>query len=442
MTIRSTFLFALSIMLFASAADAQKETPFEQLRRFINSKAPVKNDSTYSVFFNSFKPGAINYLKPLYEGIGWEDRFKKRSGEKNFYDIFAQSLAKVGDYKMAEVYSIKGYDPLPDDARKFIRQSVAQIKDIQSINAATYVAGRALDAQVLMINEAHDKPVHRAFTYSLLDQLYREGFRYLALEMLNNYGNAPSKELNKMSGFYAEEPVAGELIRRAIALGYTLVPYEDTVLNGHTSTQRDSVQAANIFRVLQKDPSAKIIVHAGYGHIAESKPGDSYIPMALAFKQLSGIDPLTVNQVNFTSGSTWEYGQFFYDELMKKITIDEPVVLLKGRSPYVLIEQQGYDIFVVHPPAVYKNNRPVWLSLNGERREVSVSPQEKNLFMVQAYYEDEFNTHPLEDIVPADQTYITSDYGYYSLYLKPGKYKIVFRDAGYNNLNVREKLVQ
>jgi len=127
---------------------------------------------------------------------------------------------------------------------------------------------------------------------------------------------------------------------------------------------------------------------------------------------------------------------------MQKIRIDEPVVLLKGKNPYSLTDQEGYDLFVIHPPAVYKNNRPVWLALDGARKEVAVSPQEKNLFLVQAYYEDEFNKHPLEELVPADQTYIASDYGYYSLYLKPGKYKLVFRDAGYTNLNVRDKVVE
>jgi len=319
---------------------------------------------------------------------------------------------------------------------------VDQLRDLQSINASGYIAGIALDAQVVMINEARNKPVHRAFTYGLLEQLYKEGFRYLAMEMLSNHAGHSLNRLDDKTGFYAKEPVAGEMIRKAISLGYTLVPYEDTIAFRHTPSQRDSSQAAHIYEVIRRDPKAKILVHAGYGHISESAATPGYIPMGLAFKKLSGIDPLTIDQTMFTEGSTFEYGRLYYDALMRKISIDEPVVLLKNRQPYPLIDVKGYDVYVVHPPAVYKNNRPSWLALNGERKETTISPQEKALFLVQAYYEEEYNRQPLAELVPADQTYVTSDYGYYSLYLKPGKYKIVFRDIGYKKLNERDREVK
>jgi len=310
MTIHKRISFIL-LLLLPAFVQAQQGKAVEEIRRYITSKAPVKNDSAYYSFFNTFYYGTVNYLMPLYESIGWEERSKKQRGEKNFYDIVSQQFAAIGDYRMVDIYSTKNYDTLANDARKFIRQEVAQIKNIQSINAAIYVAGRALDAQVVMINEAHDKPLHRAFTYSLLDQLYQQGFRYLAMEMLGNSGTSSLKELNNTTGYYAQEPVAGELIRKAISLGYTLVPYEDTALQGHTSQQRDSIQAANIYKILQKDPKARILVHAGYGHISEVKLGDEMIPMGMAFKKLSGIDPLTVNQTNFTEGSTGDYGRVF-----------------------------------------------------------------------------------------------------------------------------------
>ena len=43
--------------------------------------------------------------------------------------------------------------------------------------------------RVIMLNEAYAKPFHRAFALSLLGDLYRQGFRYLAMEMLDNYSN-------------------------------------------------------------------------------------------------------------------------------------------------------------------------------------------------------------------------------------------------------------
>jgi hypothetical protein len=434
------FALFLSLCLVVNA-QAQQYTPFEQIRRFTATQTPGKEDSSIHYLTNSLKEG-IHYLYPLYQAIGWEEKFKKEEGDKNFYEDFSQLLSFTGDMKMADYYGMKSYDTLQQDARIFIQQQVDQLRDLQSINAASYISGIALDAQVVMINEAHNKPVHRAFTYSLLEQLYKEGFRYLAMEMLSNYANHSLKRLDDKTGFYAKEPVAGEMIRKAISLGYTLVSYEDTIAYKHTPSQRDSSQAAHIYEVIKQDPKAKILVHAGYGHISEAASTQEYIPMGLAFKKLSGIDPLTIDQTVFTEGSNFEYGRLYYDALMQKIHVDEPVVLLKNRNPYPLIDVKGYDLYVVHPPSVYKNNRPSWLSLNGERKETTISPQEKTLFFVQAYYEDEYNRQPLAELVPADQTYITSDYGYYSLYLKPGKYKLVFRDIGYKKLNDRDREVK
>ncbi len=58
-------------------------------------------------------------------------------------------------------------------------------------------------------------------------------------------------KLTSQSGHFSSEPVAGELIRKAIDIGYQLIPYEDTAANQHTPNQRDSIQAANIFKIIR-----------------------------------------------------------------------------------------------------------------------------------------------------------------------------------------------
>ena len=79
-----------------------------------------------------------------------------------------------------------------------------------------------------------------------------------------------------------------------------------------------------------------------------------------------------------------------------------------------------------------------WLSLNGERKVTLIQPTEKLLFFVQAFYENEYDADVINFLVPADQTYITNREGYYCLYLKPGKYKIVLRDVSYKVLATKE----
>ena len=92
-------------------------------------------------------------------------------------------------------------------------------------------------------------------------------------------------------------------------MGYTLVSYEDTAAGVHTVNQRDSIQAQNIYSVLQQDTAAKILVYAAYAHISKKMSPEGYVPMGLAFKQISGIDPYSIDQTDMSEESNFGYGQ-------------------------------------------------------------------------------------------------------------------------------------
>jgi len=82
---------------------------------------------------------------------------------------------------------------------------------------------------------------------------------------------------------------AGELIRAALAIGYTLVSYEDTAAGNHTAKQRDSIQAENIYNVIKQ-----ILPPKSWCMRLSPISARSRAPMvlsdALAFKRISGID--------------------------------------------------------------------------------------------------------------------------------------------------------
>ena len=191
----------------------------------------------------------------------------------------------------------------------------------------------------------HAKPVHRAFTYSLLEDLYKAGYHYLAMETFNNYANKCLDSLNVFTGYYTNEPIGGELVRKALQLGYKLVSYEDTAALEHNSSQRDSIQAQNIYSIIKKDPSAKILVHAGYGHIYEEKTGD-YTPMGWWFKKISGIDPFTIDQTTMTQGSDFEYGRLYYDFFTDRFSITVPSVIFQNKRPFNPMPEKAYDIHI------------------------------------------------------------------------------------------------
>lgn len=83
------------------------------------------------------------------------------------------------------------------------------------------------------------------------------------------------------TGFYTRDPAFGDLVRRALKLGYRIVPYEPSYEQLRPKTEdrspadlvnrRERLQANNIHkRVFSKDPAAKVLVIGARGHIAES----------------------------------------------------------------------------------------------------------------------------------------------------------------------------
>ena len=68
------------------------------------------------------------------------------------------------------------------------KKKPAQLKSTDQFEPCDAVAAileLADKHQVIMINEAHHVPLHRAFTLQLLEGLHRKGFRYFAAEALN-----------------------------------------------------------------------------------------------------------------------------------------------------------------------------------------------------------------------------------------------------------------
>ncbi len=147
--------------------------------------------------------------------------------------------------------------------------------------------------QVVMFNEEHTQPRGRWLVGSLLPALYRQGFRYLAIEALAPSDSAGLRRRGYPvvgSGFYTNEPHFGNLLRAARHLGFRLVAYESEI------TDREQGQARNLLAAtIARQPDARVLVLAGHAHISETGAlgGRS---MAQWVRQLSHIDPLTIDQ--------------------------------------------------------------------------------------------------------------------------------------------------
>jgi hypothetical protein len=434
------YCLGLLFLLLILGANAQTGENFQYLKKYIVSQPKLKIDS--SDFLSIYHNKELHYLYPLYKSFIQEQHLIDHSNPLQYLTELSESVSFNGDYLSALEIEKKSHDPkLEDSIYKSLSNQSDLLAGVEFKEAKNYILDRAKKQSVVMINESHNKPQHRAFAASLLEDLYAMGFHYLAMETLNQFSNASLKQVNILTGHYTCEPIAGELARKAISLGFTLVAYEDSS-SSHSVNQREYVQAENLFKILQKDPHAKLLVLAGDKHIEEGALSDDRIPMAAYFKIVSGIDPLTIDQTALTEQSTSEYGAAIYEFYSKKNAFPTPTVVLKNNRPKDIFDLNLSDIYVMHPPTKFRNGRPIWTSMNGLKKEISVQPIYQTLFFVQAFYDKEYNEKQLGKLVPADQTYITAQDGYYYLYLQKGRYQLAYRDMQYKLLGTKVLVVE
>ncbi len=159
--------------------------------------------------------------------------------------------------------------------------------------------------------------------------------------------------------------------------------------------------------------------------------------MGAAFKKLSGLDPLTIDQTNMTEESNFAYGKALYEAYTQKYDLSNPVIALVDDEPVNITNNKLYDLIVIHPRTVYRDGRPIWLTMFGLRQALYVKPSNKDTYMVQAYYQFESFSFTPGQLVPADQTYIPTGSGNFLLYLRRGKYILMFRDKNYKPLSTQ-----
>lgn len=295
--------------------------------------------------------------------------------------------------------------------------------------AMAYIVNASKDKQVVMINEDHNTPKHRMLTYNLLKDFYSLGYRYLAVEALENDSSSTQLGFPQISsGFYTAEPNMGNLLKKALQLGFTLVPYESndkTKYDGESQSYLDNIrevnQANNLYKILKKDPEAKILVHAGHGHIWEK--GGNIIFMAEYFRILSGINPLTINQ---SINSMDEFKEKLDSTLNYKNTQFPYVVLDQENKPRISggDKQGAYDVLVAWPSPQELYGRKDYMLYKKGTLLQQITVQKKDIGkLVQVK-----SLNP-EDDIPIDQFIIKKGTLKYGIALEEGQYFIQIVDV-------------
>jgi hypothetical protein len=385
---------------------------------YSQSKTAANLTEPYLIYNRKINQG--DYLGAYLELKKHETEYKASPQfVRNFLQLMSIIASQVGEYSAANSYL--------DD---FFSRQLKPQKDLESSPIDNYERRGAIDAiasaaekqQVIMINEEHDTPMHRAFTTRLLPILYAKGFRYLAAETISD----DDTELNKRgyptqkTGFYTADPVYGDMIRTALRLGFKIVPYEHMRVDcknpddnpDFCQDERERGQAQNLYdRILKNEPNAKILVHVGRGHNQEAN-FETWAMMAWHFKQISKIDPFTIGQMHLSERSRPENEFPLYRYAAAKWKFAEPSVFQSKDGK--LWSEPANDLTIFHPRAIYKDGRPAWLEMGGARKslrlygkvENSVAmpflPQTGGTFLVQIFAANEPN-----EAIPVDQIIVT-----------------------------------
>ncbi|MGH8215461.1 MAG: hypothetical protein ACREPZ_07200 [Rhodanobacteraceae bacterium] len=365
-------------------------------------------------------------------------------GRPAFRAIFGQYLSWyqsfIGDYKDAELAFSIQQKPQRDD-----RPSPLARPGWHQVPALEYLPQLARKYRVVFLNEAHNIAMTRTLTVRLLKPLRKEGFNVFAVETLYH---ADIEALNQRgypiasSGFYTREPIYAEMVRTALKLGYKVVAYEADA--DHTGDAREAQQAENLWKILQDDPDARIVVNAGYAHIQKEGRFLGAQSMAEHFMDASGITPLSVEQTIMIPHQDNAMDHPDYGPIIQALHPAQPIVFIDKRAQSWSL-RPGYDASVIFPEERFVHGRPTWLELWGARVPYAVNGAVCHNdwpCMVAARYADEG-----DDAIPADRmvldpvSLMTIDdikvtSGNYStpigqLYLRPGhRYRLTISDDG------------
>jgi hypothetical protein len=423
------YLFlVISLFVFSPAAKAQN----------VQNQSPQQNNppTPFAVYNKGIAEN--NYLTPLIELQ--KDEFTKSEQWRTVVpDLLAYLYSYIGEYRTAYAQLDRERDKLLD-VPYYKDLTSSPIDDYEPQMAIEAIAALADRNQVVMINEEHDTPMHRAFTTRLLPVLYAKGFRYLAAETFGNIEEATTRGYpTHKTGFYTNDPVFGEMVRAALRFGFKIVPYEHSSEKliecrkqqkpaDFCQNERERGQAQNLYDgILKNDPQAKVLVHVGRGHNQQLKL-ETWAQMGWHFKDITGITPLSVNQMH-SERSEPKYEGGLYRYVVNKWKFTEPSVFVNKRGDYY--KDHGYNLVIFHPRSTYENGRPTWLKTSGARRAKTVNlkrlklKSENKMFtgnepdLIQALYAGEG-----ADAVPVDQIILYPNKEIPALMLPVGAYRI------------------
>ncbi len=335
-----------------------------------------------------------------------------------------QVAAELGNYVEAHAFG----DRSPNIPLAVPEELNEKLEASQPVDAVAGIAALAEDELLVLINEAHHVPQHRAFTIELLHALRKKGFTHFAAETLLATDNGLNDRgyPTQATGTYTSEPVYADLVRIALALGYEVVPYEAVNFPGG----RELGQATNLLkRTLEASEDARVVVLAGYDHINEKGGfgGPGTLCMAGHLKEMTGLDPLTIDQTLMTEHSTRAIEHPLYRKRVDEVGLERATIFQSESGEPWSAEPGVRDVTLFHPRSVLQDGRPSWLRMGGLRKAYTLPAdfrKSEGAVQVEARLSSES-----AEAIPVDRIEVRAAQKPPALLLGQGKYVIEVKNA-------------
>ena len=217
--------------------------------------------------------------------------------------------------------------------------------------------------RMVILMEAHNATQHREWIEQTLPIFHEAGFRHYAAEGLHESGVALKTRGFPVfsTGAYVSDPRFGNLLRRAIELGFVIHEYE--ALLASEIPEREEQQAQSLADIFKSDPDCRIVIHVGFAHAFKQPVPGGGKWMAARLWEKTGIEPCCIYQGSDAADSPG------YARLVELAgASDEPTLLMPPPRDlpdpqFAGIPPGAIDALVVHPPTKGKppsDRKPVY----------------------------------------------------------------------------------
>ena len=384
--IRARIATAAFALLFAAAAHAQSSTLTEAMNRGLEVRAaPAPGqrrmtpeqwhrrqlaaiDKSQAIMIAARRqPGLLGQYLKMQAGYDGSD-------ELAFRMVFGQYLSWyqtfIGDYDAARATFSIARNAQADDAPSPLAAG------FNPRPADAVIERLAQGRRAVFFNEAHSAPVTRTLTIQMLAKLRALGFDCFAAEALSTADHDLARRgyPTADSGLYIDEPIYGEMIRAALRLGYKVIAY-DADDNGSGDAREKACAESLYQQTFARDPQARLVVNAGFGHIQKSGAHLGGASMAEEFAKISGIEPLSIEQTMLIEHARPAQDHPFYRAAMSAPHPDRPFVYVGADGKPWTLKPGQYDVSVFFPPETRVDGRPTWPGLYGARLPYAVDAQ-------------------------------------------------------------------